>query len=191
MSLSTDSLRGLAVLARHFSNGLGERVYICALIDEIISRLEPTTRRLLEPQPERFSLAVKQFVDKGEILFRVWETVQKSIDQQRKLGLQHLSPRYEDQQPIYYEVVPVHVRYPEGHWYLRAWSLLRQTSTGKVVRYRLKDMISNRESKATEKINDCSFFVTSTKLLSTLHYRCCTLYSVHQRRNYPVNRVFQ
>jgi len=134
LSLSTDSLRGLALLARDFSNGLGERVYIRALMDEIIGRLDPATRRLLEHQPETLSLAVKQFVDKGEIRPKVWETVQRSIEKRRKLCFRLLSPRYEDQQPIYFEVAPVRLRYQDGHWYLRAWSLLRRTTSGEELR---------------------------------------------------------
>src|SRR6266508_6600040 len=47
LSLSPDSLRGLALLARDFGNGLGERAYIRALMDEIIGRLDPATQRLL------------------------------------------------------------------------------------------------------------------------------------------------
>src|SRR3990172_968432 len=134
LSLSPDSLRGLALLARDFGNGLGERAHIRVLIDEIVGRLDPATRRLLEHQPETLSVGVKQFVDKGEIRPKVWETVQKSIEKRRKLSFRHLSPRYEDQQPIYFEVSPVRLRYQDGHWYLRAWSLLRRTISGEEFR---------------------------------------------------------
>ncbi len=134
LSLSADSLRGLGLLSRDFGNGLGDRAYIRALMDEIIGRLDPATRHLLERQPETLSLGVKQFVDKGEILPKVWETVQRSIEKRRKLCFRHLSPRYEDQQPVYYEVAPVRLRYQDGHWYLRAWSLLRRESTGEELR---------------------------------------------------------
>jgi predicted DNA-binding transcriptional regulator YafY len=150
LSLNQESLRGLALLARDFGNGLGERAYIRALMDEIIGRLDPATQRLLEHQPETLSLAVKQFVDKGEIRPKVWETVQRSIEKQRKLSFRHLSPRYEDQQPIYFEVAPVRVSYQDGHWYLRAWSLLRRTISGEelrgepaYIRFRLNYMLDD------------------------------------------------
>jgi hypothetical protein len=134
LSLGLDSLRGLSLLARDFGNGLGERAYIRALMDEIIHRLDPAARRLLEHQPETLSLEIKQFVDKGEIRPKVWEIVQRSIEKRRKLAFRHLSPRSEDQQPIYFEVAPVRLRYQEGHWYLWAWSLLRRTSSGEELR---------------------------------------------------------
>lgn len=159
LSLGTDSLRGLALLARDFRNGLGERASIRALIDEITGRLDPATRRLLEHQPETLSLGVRQFVDKGEIRPRVWETVQKSVEKRRKLCFHHLSPRYDDGQPIYFEVAPVRLRYQDGHWYLRAWSLLRRTDSGEelrgepaYLRFRLNYILDNESLRLSPTI---------------------------------------
>jgi hypothetical protein len=134
LSLNADSLRGLALLSRDFGNGLGERASIRALIDEITGRLDPATRRLLEHQPETLSLALKQFIDKGEIRSKVWETVQRSLDRRRKLSFRYLSPRYEDRQPVYFEVAPHKLLYQDGHIYLWSWSLLRRTVAGEEFR---------------------------------------------------------
>ena len=126
LDLGENSLRGLGVLARDFGNGLGERVYIRALLDELLGRLPTETRRLLENQPESLVMGVRQFVDKGSILPRVWETARKSVETRRKLSFRYLSPRYQDNQPVYFEVSPLHLKYQEGHWYLRAWMLKRE-----------------------------------------------------------------
>lgn len=126
LDLGENSLRGLGVLARDFGNGLGERVYIRALLDELLGRLPAETRRLLENQPESLVMGVRQFVDKGSILPRVWETARKSVETRRKLSFRYLSPRYQDNQPVYFEVSPLHLKYQEGHWYLRAWMLKRE-----------------------------------------------------------------
>jgi len=125
LDLSENSLRGLGALARDFGNGLGERVHIRALLDELLMRLSPDTRRLLENQPESLIMGVRQFVDKGSIPPRVWEITRKAAEKHRKLSFRHLSPRHPDN-PVYYEVAPVHLKYQDGHWYLRAWVLKRQ-----------------------------------------------------------------
>lgn len=126
LDLSENSLRGLALLARDFGNGLGERAYIRSLLDELLIRLSPETRRLMDVQPESLILGVKQFVDKGEISPKVWETVKRSVDKHQKVSFNYLSPRYEDRLPVYFEVAPFHLKYQEGHWYFRGWVLKRK-----------------------------------------------------------------
>ncbi len=126
LTLGEDSLRGLALLARDFGNGLGERVYLRDLLNELIGRLSSENRRLLESQPESPVIGMRQFVDKGNISTRVWETVQKATEKRRKLSFRYLSPRYKDNLPVYFEVSPIHLKYQDGHWYLRAWMLKRE-----------------------------------------------------------------
>lgn len=126
LDLGENSLRGLGVLARDFGNGLGERVYIRSLLDELLARLPAETRRLLENQPEALVMGVRQFVDQGHLPPRVWETVRKAVETRRKLSFHYLSPRYKNQKPVYFEVSPLHLKYQEGHWYLRAWMLKRE-----------------------------------------------------------------
>jgi predicted DNA-binding transcriptional regulator YafY len=126
LALTENSLKGLGILARDFGNGLGERVHIRALLDELLKRLSPETRRLLERQPETLSMGVRQFVDKGQIPFRVWETVRKSVESRRELSFKYLSPRYNDGNAVYFEIAPIQLKYQEGHWYLRGWVLERR-----------------------------------------------------------------
>lgn len=126
LDLGENSLRGLGVLARNFGNGLGEQVDIRALLDELLARLPVETRRLLENQPESRVMGVRQFVDQGSLASRVWETVRKAVETRRKLSFHYLSPRYRNQKPVYFEVSPLHLKYQEGHWYLRAWMLKRE-----------------------------------------------------------------
>ncbi len=126
LALGDESLRGLGVLTRDFGNGLGEKVFIRALLDDLLRRLSPETRRLLERHPESMVMGLRQFVDKGSVHPRVWDFVQKAVDARRKLSFNHLSPRYLDGQPSYFEVAPVQLNYQDGHWYLRGWVLERQ-----------------------------------------------------------------
>lgn len=126
LELSTDSLKGLGVLERDFGNGLGERVHIRTLLDELIPRLSPETRRLLERQPEALIMGIRQFVDQAPLPVHVWETVKKAVETRRKLSFNYLSPRYKDQQPVYFEIMSVQLKYQEGHWYLRGWILERK-----------------------------------------------------------------
>ncbi len=126
LDLGENSLRGLGILARDFGNGLGERVYLRDLLDELLTRLPAETRRLLEHQPDTLVMGVRQFVDQGNIPPRVWETVRKAVETRRKLSFHYLSPRYKNNQPVYFEVSPLHLKYQEGHWYLRAWMLKRE-----------------------------------------------------------------
>jgi predicted DNA-binding transcriptional regulator YafY len=126
LDLTENSLKGLGILARDFGNGLGERVHLGALLDELLQRLPPETRRLLDRQPEALIMGVNQFVDKGHIPTRVWETVRRAVETRRKFSFNYLSPRYQDSQPVYFEVSPLHLKYQEGHWYLRAWVLERR-----------------------------------------------------------------
>ncbi|OIO85312.1 MAG: hypothetical protein AUK01_06470 [Anaerolineae bacterium CG2_30_57_67] len=126
LDLTENSLKGLGILAHDFGNGLGERVHIRALLDDLLQRLSPETRKILERQPETLIMGVNQFVDKGHIPPRVWETVSRAVESRRKFSLHYLSPRYKDNQPVYFEVSPLHLKYQEGHWYLRAWVLERR-----------------------------------------------------------------
>ncbi|MEI7849523.1 MAG: WYL domain-containing protein [Chloroflexota bacterium] len=126
LELDEESLRGLGVLGRDFGNGLGERVYIRALLNNLKRRLTPETQRLLDRHPESLVMGLRQFVDKGHVASRVWETVQKAVDARRKLSFNHLSPRYMDGLPTYFEIAPVQMIYQDGLWYLRGWVLERQ-----------------------------------------------------------------
>lgn len=126
LDLGEDSLRGLGILARDFGNGLGERAYIRALLDDLLKRLPSETRRRLERQPESLIIGVRQFVDMGQLPPRVWEMLKRAVDSHRKFSFNYLSPRYKNQKPVYFEVSPLYLRYQEGHWYLRAWVLERR-----------------------------------------------------------------
>lgn len=132
--LSEDGLRGLALLSQDFGNGVGQWASIRALLNEIIPRLSPEAKRRLESQPEGVSLDLRQDVDKGIIPPHVWKTVQRATEKHRKLSFHYISPRYEDRQPVSYEVAPQKLLYQEGHWYLRAWSLSRRNAQGEEIR---------------------------------------------------------
>ena len=130
LDLSAEGLRGLGVLGRDFGNGVGERACLRALLDELVARLSPEAKRRLESLPGTIALDVRQHADKGVISARVWDFVRRAAEAHRKLSFNHASPRYGAGQTVYYEVAPQKVQYQEGHWYLRAWRLLRRDAQG-------------------------------------------------------------
>lgn len=134
LSLSQESLHGLSILSRQFSSGIGEKADILTLIKEIVSRLTPEQRRKLENIPDAITLDIRQDVDKGVIPVRVWECIHSAVEKHRKLSFNHLSPRSQGGLAVYYEVAPQRILYQEGHWYLRAWSLLRRDAKGRETR---------------------------------------------------------
>lgn len=150
LALSDESLLGVQLLSREFDNGMGMRTHIRSLIAEIMARLSPDERRSLEHQgDERIALDVRQDVDRGKIPERVWQTVCRATVQHRKLSFRHLSPSVDDRRPIYYEVAPQRVFYRDGHWYLRAWRLLKRDADGRddreevYVRFRLNYILDD------------------------------------------------
>ncbi len=130
LTLSEDGLQGIRLLSHEFNNGVGEKTHIRALIAELIAHLSPEARRRLERQRKNIALDVRQKIDTGRISERVWEAVCRAANQHRKLSFRHVSPSDEDRRPVYYEVAPQKVFYRDGHWYLRAWRLLRRDAQG-------------------------------------------------------------
>lgn len=130
IALSEAGLRGLSLLSRDLSNGIGGRADFRPLLDEIVVRLSPEARRQLENRAETISLDVRQDVDRGIIPERVWECVHRATEKHQKLSFHYASPRYENGQQVYYEVAAQRVVYRDGRWYLRAWSLYRRDVKG-------------------------------------------------------------
>lgn len=179
--ISDQSLQALRLLTRSFSGSLGEKAQVNHLIEELAILLPLSDRRRLEQDDSIMVVDLKSHIDKGEISPRIWETLERAVNQQRKLSFQYQSPRYPMQQPVYHEIAPREIRYQEGHWYLRGWSLLRRTSDCEesrdsgYLRFRLTYILEDE-------------FLRVWPSLTPTHYRQIPHYRVHYILLPPVGR---
>lgn len=116
-------LRALSILSRQYDNAVGDLAGVRDLVQQIIGWLPPETRLQIEASSEELTLDFEQDVDRSEISKRVWETINRALNQHRKLTFNYLSPRHTDRKPVFHELAPYQVRFQDGHWYLRGYSL--------------------------------------------------------------------
>lgn len=123
VSLSPPMLRALSILSRQYDNAVGELAGVRDLVEQIIGWLPLKTRLKIESASEDLTLDFGQDVDRSEISLRVWETINRALNQHRKLTFNYLSPRRADRKPVFHEIAPYHIRFQDGHLYLRGYSL--------------------------------------------------------------------
>jgi len=130
LHLSETSLRAIYLLSQSFDGHVGEHSNIQTLLTEIFSYLSADVKRKLETTGSALGLDLLQDVDPNNIPRRVWEMTQKAIRGHRKLIFNYISPTYEDRQKRLHQVIPIRIQYQSGHWYLKAYRLLRRDTTG-------------------------------------------------------------
>lgn len=141
--LSEVSLHALSLLKESFSGQMGEHSDIQVLIDELIMNLPAESKRKLESPVLPINLELFQQIDSNGISAQVWETVQRAVKEHHKLVFNYISPQYFDQKKRLHEVIPLRIQYQWGHWYLRAYRLMRRDIDGQEdrrgahLRYRL------------------------------------------------------
>ena len=128
--LSATGQRALALLMQTFGGQVGEHSEIQDLLDELISILPLETRRGLENPVIPIDLNLLQSVDPNGIPEKVWGSAWRAVKTHRKLSFNYISPGYADGLKRYHEVLPYRIQYQWGHWYLRAYRLLRQDLDG-------------------------------------------------------------
>jgi len=129
--LSETSLRAIYLLSQSFGGHVGEHSNIQTFLSEIFSYLSADTKVQLESPEMGMALDLLQDIDPNHISKKVWEKVQRSVKGHRKLTFNYISPTYEDRKKILHQVVPIRIQYQAGHWYLRAYRLLRRDVNGK------------------------------------------------------------
>jgi predicted DNA-binding transcriptional regulator YafY len=130
LHLSETSLRAIYLLSQSFGGHVGEHSNIQTFLHEIFSYLSEDTKVKLEAPETGMDLNLLQDVDPNHISKKVWDKVQKSVKGHRKLIFNYISPTYEDRQQRLHQVVPIRIQYQSGHWYLRAYRLLRRDVNG-------------------------------------------------------------
>jgi predicted DNA-binding transcriptional regulator YafY len=134
LGISESGVRALALLSETFAGQVGEHSEIQMFLDELVARLPLESRRLLENASLPVNLQLLQQVDSNGISARVWKSVWRAVKEKRKLCFQYISPAYADGLKRYHEVLPYRIQYQWGHWYLRAYRLLRRDVNGDVDR---------------------------------------------------------
>ncbi len=130
LHLSETSLRAIYLLSQSFDGHVGEHSNIQTFLSEIFSYLSVDIKVKLEKPEMGMDLDLLQDVDPNHISKKVWEKVQKAVRGHRKLTFNYVSPAYEDRQKRLHEVVPIRIQYQSGHWYLKAYRLLRRDENG-------------------------------------------------------------
>jgi hypothetical protein len=134
LQFSEADMHALALLSETFSGPVGEHSEVQDFLTALIERLPDNKRRRLETTSPPFNIALHQKIDPNGISARVWKFTSRSVKEGRKFCFNYLSPTYEDGQARYHEVVPVKIQYQWGHWYLRAYRLLRRDLDGTLER---------------------------------------------------------
>ena len=141
--LSEASVRAVALLAQTFGGQVGEHSEIQDFLNELVAALPVETRRYLENPVVPIDLNLLQSIDPNGISNRVWTTAWRAVKTHRKLSFCYISPTYADGQKRFHEVLPYRIQYQWGHWYLRAYRVLRRDLDGREnhqgahLRYRL------------------------------------------------------
>jgi hypothetical protein len=122
---------------------VGEHSEIQDFLDELITVLPLETRRSLENPVIPIDLDLLQSIDPNGIPRQVWVTAWRAVKTRRRLSFNYLSPAYTDRKTRFHEVMPYRIQYQWGHWYLRAYRVLRRDVDGQEdrqgvhLRYRL------------------------------------------------------
>lgn len=122
LEFTPNLLQGLVILCRQFDYPISPPG-VKELIAQILSWLDSDTRQMIATSAEAIVFDIEQGVDRSIISPRIWQTIERAVRQRRKIGFNYLSPRREDRNPVYHEVAPHHLRYQDGHWYLRGYNL--------------------------------------------------------------------
>jgi predicted DNA-binding transcriptional regulator YafY len=148
LKLSVEGLRAISILSNSFEGHVGSYTEIKDLLSDVVPRLSNEDQRNLESMGSHIYLDLLGDVDPNHLSKKVWVAVWKAVKSHRKLAFNYRSPRYEDQNARYQEVVPYRIQYQSGHWYLRAYRLLYKDSVGihhtaSHVKYRLSYLLED------------------------------------------------
>ncbi len=130
IDLSESSLATVATLVMTFKGPAeGGLAAVQSLLNDLLRSLPPETRRRLESIRPGMEIDLLTVIDPSHISERVWKTIQRAIDQRRRLGFHSCSPRHEDGLR-YYEVAAHRLRFRNGHWYLDAFPFFARHADG-------------------------------------------------------------
>jgi predicted DNA-binding transcriptional regulator YafY len=143
VSISPEMLHALMLLSRQYDNAVGEQAGVRDLVQQIIGWLSPELRMKLEDSNEAVTLDFEQDVDRSVISPRVQERIERALHQHRKLMFNYLSPRRPDRKAVFHEIAPYQLRFQDGHWYLRGYSLNNAVENASFLRFRVSYILDD------------------------------------------------
>jgi predicted DNA-binding transcriptional regulator YafY len=150
VSLSNAMVRALSILSRQYENAVGDLAGVRDLVQQIVGWLPPEMRLRIESASEELTLDSEQDVDRSIVPPRVSETIRRALDQHRKLTFNYLSPRHADRKPVFHELAPYQIRFQDGHWYLRGYSLNGSLPGGiSFLRFRLSYILDDERLRVS------------------------------------------
>jgi predicted DNA-binding transcriptional regulator YafY len=130
---------------------MGDHSEILKFLDELTAALPIEKRQFLKDPTLPIDLDLDQTIDPNGISERVWKTAWRAVKTRRKLTFNYLSPSYKDGNRVLHEVAPYRIQYQWGHWYLRAYRVLRRDLDGQEdrqgvhLRYRLTSVLDDEQ----------------------------------------------
>ena len=139
LDVDDEGLAAIAIIYQTFAGGGPEAARVQAFLDYIAGLL-PADRLAAIRRPA-FSIELRE-VDERSVAPRVLETVQRAVQERRRLGFRYQSTA--DEVIRYHEVEPYGVIFRRGHYYLEAFDLFSRgagqdaVTHGRVTRFRLQ-----------------------------------------------------
>lgn len=129
LDLDDDALAAIATIYTTFASGGPESERVRAFLDQIAALLPP--ERLARIQRPAVSILLRD-LDERPAAPRVFETVQRAVAQQRRLGFHYSAAAPGQREARYHEVEPHEIVFREGHYYLECFDLYSRSAQGQV-----------------------------------------------------------
>lgn len=130
LDLDDDALAAIATIYTTFASGGPESERVRAFLDQIAALLPP--ERLARIRRPAVSIVLRD-LDERPAAPRVFETVQRAVAQQRRLGFRYSAAAQEDHMARYHEVEPHEIVFRDGHYYLECFDLHSRGEQGQVM----------------------------------------------------------
>lgn len=147
LSLSAESLRGLALILEITEDNPDARAVTRPLLDTLESVMQPDQQRQLERAAGTLRVDLRK-LDEGEIVPAVWERIRFAREYKRQVRFYYQSPNQPEGEPRLHIVEPHDLRFERGHFYLRGYCVewrnpQGMTGGGSWINYRLDHILAD------------------------------------------------
>jgi len=129
LDLSDEHLAALNVLYGTFEKHESPQVAVKPLLDHLVGLLTDERRRDLARLAQVMRVEIPE-LDENRISSCVWDRIELAVRSRRQLAFHYYSPQQDDQRPRYWVVVPLEIRFRQGHWYLHCWTVSWRSHRG-------------------------------------------------------------
>ena len=132
LELTPQHQRTLAMLYQVVLNRGDEFHQVRDLVTELIARLPADEQRKAIAFASAIDIKLEQFVGEGAIDNKIWSTIERAIQEKRKLSFHYQSSQAADAPLFYLEAAPLQIQFRNGTWFLNAIELLQRGPDGKL-----------------------------------------------------------